>query len=85
MLNVVAKSLFAFNEGNIGGFEALAGFIPREPILEKHADFLRQKICLMALIERVSSRNANDRKLTFQTIMQETRLRSINEVEVVQA
>lgn len=35
---------------------------------------MRQKICLMALIESVFKRGAYDRTLSFQTIAEETRL-----------
>ncbi|KAF9221772.1 hypothetical protein BS17DRAFT_710469 [Gyrodon lividus] len=76
----IKKLLFTFNEGNIGKFEALAPLFPQEPILEQNYPFLRQKICLMALIESVFKRSANDRTMTFQTIAEETRL-PIDEVE----
>ena len=48
--------------------------------MQENYSFLRQKICLMALIESVFKRNANDRTMTFQTIAEETRL-PLNEVE----
>ncbi|OAX34906.1 hypothetical protein K503DRAFT_411159 [Rhizopogon vinicolor AM-OR11-026] len=76
----IKKLLFTFNEGNIGKFEALAPLFPQEPILEENYPFLRQKICLMALIESVFKRNANDRTMSFQTIAEETRL-PVDEVE----
>ncbi|KAG8215483.1 hypothetical protein J3R82DRAFT_9114 [Butyriboletus roseoflavus] len=76
----IKKLLFTFNEGNIGKFEALAPLFPQEPILEQNYPFLRQKICLMALIESVFKRSANDRTMTFQTIAEETRL-ATDEVE----
>ncbi|KAJ7742491.1 hypothetical protein DFH07DRAFT_836612, partial [Mycena maculata] len=62
----IKKLLFTFNEGNIGKFEALAPLFPKEPILQENYAFLRQKICLMALIE--------------STIAEETRL-PLDEVE----
>ncbi|CAA7263988.1 unnamed protein product [Cyclocybe aegerita] len=74
------KLLFTFNEGSIGKFEALAPLFPKEPILQENYAFLRQKICLMALIEAVFKRNANNRTMSFQTIAEETRL-PVNEVE----
>jgi 26S proteasome regulatory subunit N9 len=70
----IKRLLFTFNEGNIGKFEALAPLFPQEPILQENYAFLRQKICLMALIESVFKRNANDRTLSFQTIAEETHL-----------
>jgi 26S proteasome regulatory subunit N9 len=42
--------------------------------------FLRQKICLMALIESVFARGTYDRTMSFQTISEETRL-PLDEVE----
>ncbi|KJA26588.1 hypothetical protein HYPSUDRAFT_132678 [Hypholoma sublateritium FD-334 SS-4] len=74
------RLLFTFNEGNIGKFEALAPLFPKEPILQDNYPFLRQKICLMALIESVFKRDANNRTMSFQTIAEETRLPA-NEVE----
>jgi 26S proteasome regulatory subunit N9 len=74
------KLLFTFNEGNIGKFEALAPIFPKEAILQENYAFLRQKICLMALIESVFKRQANDRTMSFKTIGEENRL-PIEEVE----
>lgn len=51
-----------------------------QPILQENYPFLRQKICLMALIESVFKRNSYDRTMTFQTIAEETRL-PLDEVE----
>jgi len=76
----IKKLLFTFNEGNIGKFEALAPLFPQEPILQENYAFLRQKICLMALIESVFKRNADNRTMSFQTIAEETRL-PLDEVE----
>ncbi|KAF5329471.1 hypothetical protein D9619_009297 [Psilocybe cf. subviscida] len=76
----IKKLLFTFNEGNIGKFEALAPLFPKEPILQENYAFLRQKICLMALIEAVFRRHSNMRTMSFQTIAEETRL-PVNEVE----
>ncbi|OBZ74457.1 putative 26S proteasome regulatory subunit rpn9 [Grifola frondosa] len=76
----IKKLLFTFNEGNIGKFEALAPLFSKEPILQENYPFLRQKICLMALIESVFKRGAYDRTMSFQTIAEETRL-PLDEVE----
>lgn len=70
----ISDLLFAFNSGDIGRFEALVPLFPREPIVQENYPFLRQKICLMALIESVFRRAADDRTLTFETIAIETRL-----------
>jgi 26S proteasome regulatory subunit N9 len=76
----IKKLLFTFNEGTIGKFEALAPLFPQEPILQENYAFLRQKICLMALIESVFKRSADNRTMSFQTIAEETRL-PLDEVE----
>ncbi|KAF9007150.1 hypothetical protein BDQ17DRAFT_261781 [Cyathus striatus] len=76
----IKKLLFTFNEGSIGKFEALAPIFPKEPILQENYAFLRQKICLMALIESVFKRPAGERTMSFQTIAEETRL-PVDEVE----
>jgi len=70
----IKKMLFAFNEGNIGKYDSLAPNLPRQPILQANHSFLRQKICLMALIETVFRRPAGDRILRFSEVAQETHL-----------
>lgn len=72
--------LFAFNAGDIGRFESLAPHLPKEPILAENLPFLRQKICLMALIESVFTRSSDDRTIAFTTIASETKL-PVDEVE----
>jgi len=79
-LDWIKKLLLTFNEGNIGKFEALIPLFTGEIILKENYAFLRQKICLMALIESVFKRSADDRTMSFQTIAEETRL-PLNEVE----
>ncbi|KAF8512952.1 hypothetical protein BU17DRAFT_77321 [Hysterangium stoloniferum] len=76
----IKKLLFTFNEGSIGKFESLAPLFGREPILQENYPFLRQKICLMALIESVFKRPADERTMSFETIAQETHL-PVDEVE----
>ncbi|CAE6511057.1 unnamed protein product [Rhizoctonia solani] len=69
--------LYVFNEGNIGKFESTMPLFHQEPILEENHPFLRQKICLMALIESVFKRmgtGSAGRTMSFQTIAEETRL-----------
>jgi len=68
------KLLFAFNEGAIGKFESLMPLFPQEPILQESHAFLRQKICLMALIEAIFLRPAGSRIIRFDVVAQETRL-----------
>ncbi|EPQ30941.1 uncharacterized protein PFL1_01839 [Pseudozyma flocculosa PF-1] len=72
--------LFAFNAGDIGRFESLAPHLSKEPILSENLPFLRQKVCLMALIESVFRRSSDDRTIAFETIAIETKL-PVDEVE----
>ncbi|KAL1922929.1 uncharacterized protein VTP21DRAFT_9305 [Calcarisporiella thermophila] len=75
------KLLFAFNSGDIGKFEAIAPqFATNQPLLQANLTFLRQKICLMSLIEAVFTRGSENRSMAFSQIAQETRL-PIDEVE----
>ncbi|KAF8680861.1 hypothetical protein RhiXN_04326 [Rhizoctonia solani] len=69
--------LYVFNEGNIGKFESIMPLFPQEAILEENHPFLRQKICLMALIESVFKRmgtGSAGKTMSFQTIAEETKL-----------
>ncbi|KAH8923141.1 hypothetical protein BT69DRAFT_1219398 [Atractiella rhizophila] len=67
--------LFAFNEGSIGKFETLAPYLEREPILQESYSFLRQKICLMSLLESVFNRSSSQRSnMSFMDIASETGL-----------
>ncbi|KAK4684290.1 26S proteasome regulatory subunit N9, partial [Tremellales sp. Uapishka_1] len=72
----------AFNSGEIGKFESLANHFPSEPILESSLSFLRQKICLMALIQTAFARprDGSSKAMSFQNIAEATRL-PVHEVE----
>ncbi|CAG8534733.1 24828_t:CDS:2 [Cetraspora pellucida] len=72
--------LFAFNAGDIGKFEMLAVNFTQQPILQDNMSFLRQKICLMSLIEAVFKRSSDNRTIPFANISEETQL-PIDEVE----
>lgn len=72
--------LHAFHTGDLGAFEALVPQLGREQILASHVAFLRQKMCLMALVEHVFQRPPADRTLSFETIAAATRI-PVNEVE----
>ncbi|KAG4303961.1 hypothetical protein PORY_002614 [Pneumocystis oryctolagi] len=66
--------LFAFNSGNILKFESLMGHFLKHSLLQSSIPFLRQKICLTALIEAIFRRSPHDRILKFSTIADETHL-----------
>lgn len=72
--------LEALNAGDLAKFEAQQKNVSREALLQSNLSFLRQKICLMALIEAVFKRPVHERILDFNTIAVETRL-PIEEVE----
>ncbi|CAG8617789.1 11495_t:CDS:2 [Acaulospora morrowiae] len=72
--------LFAFNAGDIGKFEMLAVNFTQQALLQDTIAFLRQKICLMSLIEAVFKRSSDNRTIPFADIAAETRL-PIDEVE----
>ncbi|KZT37197.1 hypothetical protein SISSUDRAFT_1048854 [Sistotremastrum suecicum HHB10207 ss-3] len=77
------KLLYTFNEGDIGKFDALVPLFSKEPLLVDNHSFLRQKVCMMALIESAFRRmrsSTSSRTLTFQTIAEETRL-PVDDVE----
>ncbi|GAA5838152.1 hypothetical protein JCM3766R1_001841 [Sporobolomyces carnicolor] len=78
---VVRNLLFAFNAGDIARFESLIPEIAtKEPFLQQHFPFLREKICLLALIEAVFKRPTQDRVLPFSVISKEAQV-PIDEVE----
>jgi len=67
--------LFAFNRGDLAGYDVLAGHISSNPLLAEHRDGLRQKIYLAALTETVFRRPPHDRAMSFRTIAEETKVR----------
>ena len=74
--------LFAFNGGDLDTFNMLEANLSRAPLLEKHKQFLWQKISLSALTEAVFRRPPHDRAMTFETIAEETNVEE-NEIEIL--
>ncbi|KAI8930000.1 hypothetical protein BC831DRAFT_440903 [Entophlyctis helioformis] len=75
--------LFQFNSGDIEGFEkaSRSGDFLKQPLLVSALPFLRQKLCLMTLIEAVFKRSKESRgRMTFFEISRETRV-ALDEVE----
>lgn len=62
------QTLNAFNSGNHQQFDALIHAISSNSILTGRIDFLRQKICLMALVELVFSTLKTSRTIGFEMI-----------------
>jgi len=75
------RHLFAaFKSGDISRFESLGGQFNKQPLLIQNLGFLRQKICLMTLMQVVFTRKAHDRVIRFDVLARETRL-PLEEVE----
>jgi 26S proteasome regulatory subunit N9 len=74
--------LFTFNSGNLAEFERLRSLWQTQPDLAAHELSLRQKICLLCLMEMTFKRPANHRQLMFSEISSEARLPE-NEVELL--
>lgn len=69
--------LNALTVGDFDKFDSLIGVqIPKVPILSEHEAFLRQKICLMTLVESVFAKNI--RTLSFDDIAEATHLPKSN-------
>lgn len=66
--------LYSLNDGNISAFENISGHLNKQPILQNSLPFLRQKICLTALIEAVFKRPTSNRTLSFEVIAKEAHL-----------
>ena len=65
----LSELLLAFSSGNIATFnQVMAAQQARQPTLAAHAAFLAQKIRLMALVELVFRRRADDRTLTLADV-----------------
>jgi 26S proteasome regulatory subunit N9 len=89
ILDVLAKSdddawlrelLFAYNRGDLTGYERLSDHIAENKLLSEHSVHLRQKIYLASLTEAVFRRPPHDRTMTFSTIAQETKV-NLDEIE----
>lgn len=72
--------LFAFNRGDLAAFDVLGSNISKDKMLHEHEAFLYQKICLSALTEAVFRRPPHDRAMSFDTILEETKV-SPDEIE----
>lgn len=72
--------LFAFNRGDLGAYNILQSHLQGNGLLQRHQQFLYQKISLSALTQLVFSRAPNDRSMTFATISEETKV-SLDEIE----
>jgi len=76
----LVELLYAFNSGDMKKFDALKPQWAGQPDLQQNEKALRQKICLMCLMEMTFERPANNRAMSFKEIGEKTRL-PVNEVE----
>ncbi|BGP11053.1 26S proteasome regulatory subunit [Rhodotorula toruloides] len=77
----IRSLLFAFNKGDIDKFQSLIPELEKEPYLLQNLNTLRQKICVLALIEAVFKRPIQDRvALPFSIIAKEAQV-PVDEVE----
>ncbi|BGP27334.1 26S proteasome regulatory subunit [Rhodotorula toruloides] len=77
----IRSLLFAFNRGDIDKFQSLIPELEKEPYLLQNLNTLRQKICVLALIEAVFKRPTQDRvALPFSIIAKEAQV-PVDEVE----
>jgi 26S proteasome regulatory subunit N9 len=70
----LVETLMAFNAGDHAAFERLFPLISQHPTLGGRLDALRQKLCLMALVEAVFVQLKTSRTITFAQISQATRV-----------
>lgn len=76
----VVEMLTAFNSGSLAQYEALRPAWSQQPDLASHELSLRQKMCLLCLMEMAFQRPGS--RLSFEEIANQTRL-PFNEVEVL--
>ncbi|XP_064628428.1 26S proteasome non-ATPase regulatory subunit 13-like [Lineus longissimus] len=74
--------LYAFNSGNLEKFESLRKSWQGQADLVASEKFLRQKICLLCLMEMTFKRPANNRQLSFEAIAKEAKVPN-DEVELL--
>jgi 26S proteasome regulatory subunit N9 len=75
--------LFQFNKGDLDGFDRISKSkeFASQPLLVSSLGFLRQKLCLMTLIEIVFKRSKESRgHMSFKDVATETRI-PLEEVE----
>jgi len=82
----LAKFLVAFNSGDLYKYDAILkeyqGKITETPALINNMVLLREKISMLALMELVFNRTAEERTLTFNTVAEATKV-SMEEVELL--
>jgi 26S proteasome regulatory subunit N9 len=70
----IVDLLYAFNKGDLARFEALKPAWSQQGDLNAAEVNMRQKICLLSLMEMSFTRAANDKQLKFDQVAQRTKL-----------
>ena len=70
----LVELLYAFNRGDMARFEALKSVWSEQADLKAAEVKMRQKICLLALMEMAFERPANNKQLTFAQLAAHTKL-----------
>jgi 26S proteasome regulatory subunit N9 len=78
----ITDVVIAFNTGSIAAFENLLSYIKQDEQMAADLSMLRQKICLMALMEIAFFRPSHSWAIPFQDIANHLRL-PLNEVEIL--
>jgi len=83
----LGKFLYAFNSGDLSAYEHImreyhGNFDSQAPALKTSAILLREKISMLALMELVFNRTAEERTLNFKTVADATKV-SLEEVELL--
>lgn len=73
-------ALHAFNSGDHAKFESVLPKLAKNQVLAGRIDFLRQKMCLMALVECIFAHLKESRQLAFAVIAEASRV-PVEEVE----
>jgi len=83
----LAHLLRAFNQGDIAAYEGIisrfGNELEQEPHLASKTDLLKEKICILCLMEMVFDRQSVDRHIPFRVIAESTKLPSGMDLEVL--
>lgn len=80
--NWLVELLYAFNRGDLDKFDALKPMWSQQADLKAAEVKIRQKICLLCLMEMAFTRPAYDKQLTFGEVATKTKLPE-NEIELL--
>jgi len=83
----LAHLLRAFNQGDIAAYEGIINRygtdLEQEPLLATKTELLKEKICILCLMEMVFDRQSVDRHIPFRVIAESTKLPGGMDLEVL--